>query len=66
MRIAARVVTLLLLFCAFLLAENEKETAAPAKPPSPGKTEECGPAKRESAYDRSLQLPHTRASAKFL
>jgi hypothetical protein len=65
MRIAARVVTLLLLFCAFLLAENEKETAAPAKPPSPGKAEECAPAKRESAYDRSVPLAHTRASAKF-
>jgi len=65
MKIAPPVVTLLLLFCGFLLAENKKETPSPAKHPSSPKAEDCASVNRKSAYDLSPALPHTRAAAKF-
>jgi hypothetical protein len=63
MRIWAGVVTLLLLFCALLMAETSEQTPAAAKPQ--GKTEDCASFNRKSAYDLVARLPHTRAKVNF-
>ena len=63
MKISARIVSLLPLFCALLSAQTSKQTPAAAKPQ--GKTEDCASFKRKSAYDLVARLPHTRAKVNF-
>jgi hypothetical protein len=62
MRIWAGVVTLLLLFCALLTAETNKQTPPSAKR---GEAENCASFDRKSAYDLVARLPHTRAKVNF-
>jgi hypothetical protein len=62
MRIWARVITLLLLFCAVLNAETDKQNPPSARQ---SKAEDCASFHRKSAYDLLVRLPHTPAKVNF-
>ena len=62
MKLWARIVTLLLLFCALLTAQTDKQTPPTAKQ---GNAEDCASFNRKSAYVLVARLPHTQAKANF-
>ena len=63
MKISARLVSLLPLFCALLSAQTSEQTPPAAK--HQGKTEDCASFNRKSAYDLVTRLPHTQAKVNF-
>jgi hypothetical protein len=62
MRTWARVITSLLLFCALLNAQTDKQNPPSAKQ---DKIEDCASSHRKSAYDLVAPLPHTAAKVNF-